>query len=158
MKYFSARKKSELFARTNFIAFFSVLIGKHRTVYCHVFCIWRHVNRVAHPVLSYKRRLSESRCYKLVPWPCLVLPNDKKSFLYTPFSVFIGRSHSISLHKPRIPSKKFNMCDFAASTQAFVANPENACEQWCPYIERRRALLCVLQTHVWKPAFTHHFI
>ena len=31
-----------------------VSIGKHRKVYGEVFCIYRYVNRVAHPVLSYK--------------------------------------------------------------------------------------------------------
>ena len=29
-------------------------IGNNRQVYCEVFCIWRYVNRVAHPILSYK--------------------------------------------------------------------------------------------------------
>ena len=49
--------------------------------------------------------------------------------------------------------QKFNRCDFAASTQAFIVKAGTACEHWCPYIERRRALLCVLLTHVWKPGF-----
>ena len=43
------------------------------------------------------------------------------------------------------------MCDFVASSQAFVAKAVIACDHWCPYILRHRALLCVLLTHVWKP-------
>ena len=38
------------------------------------------------------------------------------------------------------------------SSQAF-ANAGIACEQWCLYIERHPAPLCVLLTHVCKPAF-----
>ena len=38
-----------------------------------------------------------------------------------------------------------------ARRQAFVAKAVIACEHWCPYILRYRALLCVLLTHVWKP-------
>ena len=29
---------------------------------------------------------------------------------------------------------QFNMCDFVASTQAFIAKAKIACEQWCLYI------------------------
>ena len=46
------------------------------------------------------------------------------------------------------------MCDFVASSQAFVAKAEIACDHWCPYILRHRAPLCILLTHVWKPGFT----
>ena len=55
--------------------------------------------------------------------------------------VYIDHSHSISHHKP---SQKFNMCDFVASTQAFVAKAVFACDHWCPYMVRHRALLCVM--------------
>ena len=51
-------------------------------------------------------------------------------------------------------SQKFDMRDFVASTQAFIAEVGIACEHWCSYIKRHRTLLCVLLTHVWKPAFT----
>ena len=64
--------------------------------------------------------------------------------------VSIDHSHSTSRHKP---SQKFNMCDFVASSQALVAKAVIACDHWYPYILRRRALLCVLLTHVWKPGF-----
>ena len=64
--------------------------------------------------------------------------------------VSMDHSHSISQHKP---SQKFNMCDFVASSHAFVAKAVIACDHWCPYILRHRALLCVLLTHVWKPGF-----
>ena len=46
------------------------------------------------------------------------------------------------------------MCAFVESSQAFVAKAVIACVHRCPYIVRRRALLCVLLTHVWKPGFT----
>ena len=65
--------------------------------------------------------------------------------------VSIDHSHSVSQHKP---SQKFNMCDFVASSQAFVAKAVIACDYWCPYILRHRALLCVLLTHVWKPGLS----
>ena len=58
--------------------------------------------------------------------------------------VSIGFSHSISRHGPCIPSQKFNICDFVASTQAFVAKAGIAREHWCLYIERHRVLLCIL--------------
>ena len=69
--------------------------------------------------------------------------------------VSIDHSHSTSRHKP---SQKFNMRDFVASSQAFVAKAVIACDHWCPYILRHRALLCVLLTHVWKPGLTLVFI
>ena len=79
---------------------------------------------------------------------------DRKYFLYPALSVSIGHSHSISRHRPRKPSQKFNMCDFVARSQAFVAKAVIACDHWCPYIVRHRALLCVLLTHIWKPGIT----
>ena len=69
----------------------------------------------------------------------LFFPEDRKSFLCPALSVPIGHSHNISRHKPRIPSQKINMCDFVASTQAFVVKAGIACEDWCPYIESRCA-------------------
>ena len=72
-------------------------------------------------------------------------------FLRCGFSIDL--SHSISRHRPLKPSQKFNMCDFVASSQAFAAKAVIACDHWCPYIVRHRALLCVLLTHVWKPGF-----
>ena len=67
--------------------------------------------------------------------------------------VSIGHSHSISRQRPRKPSQKFNMCNFVASSQAFVAKGGIASDHWCPYIMRHRVPLCVLLTHVWKPGF-----
>ena len=63
-------------------------------------------------------------------------------------SVSIGHSHSISQHKPR----KSSTC--ATLLQAFIAKARIACDHWCLYIERHRALLCILLTHVWKPAYS----
>ena len=77
---------------------------------------WRYVNRVAHPALSQKQRLSEGHCYLFLA--CSFFPEDRK-FLCFALSVPIGRSPSISVHKPRIFLQKFNMCDFIGSTQAF---------------------------------------
>ena len=65
----------------------------------------------------------------------------------------IGSHRSQSQHIAAQVSQKFNMCDFVASTQAFVAKAGIDCDHWCPYIERHRAPSCVLLTHVWKPAF-----
>ena len=80
----------------------------------------------------------------------LFFPEDRKSFLCPASSVSIGHSHSISRHKPRIPSQKFNMCLHA---QAVVAKIGIDCDHWCPYIKRHQAPLCLVVTHVWKPAF-----
>ena len=55
-------------------------IGKHCKVYCEVFCIWRYVNCVAHPVLSYKPQLSESCFYEIVF--CLALLFQKTENLF----------------------------------------------------------------------------
>ena len=70
--------------------------------------------------------------------------------LWSALSVRIGHSHSISRHKPL---QNFNMCDLVANTQVFVAKAGIACDHWCSYIERHRALLCVLLIYVWKQAF-----
>ena len=64
---------------------------------------------------------------------------------------FLGFHRSQSQHKPRTPSEKFNMHDFYASTQAFIAKAGIVCEHWCSYIRTHRAPLCVLLTQVWKP-------
>ena len=55
--------------------------------------------------------------------------------------VSIDHSHSISRHRPHKPSQKFNMCDFVASTQAFVAKAVIVCVHWCPYIVKHRAVV-----------------
>ena len=52
--------------------------------------------------------------------------------------------------------QKFNMCDFVASMQASIAKAAIVSEQWCSYIERHGAPLCVVITHVWKPAFAQY--
>ena len=36
----------------------------------------------------------------------------------------------------------------------FCCEGWDCCEHWSPYIERHRAPLCVLLTHVWRPAFS----
>ena len=41
-----------------------------------------------------------------------------------------------SQHIAAQASQKFNMCDFVASAQVFIAKAKIACEQWSPYIER----------------------
>ena len=134
-----------------------VSIGNHRQVYCEIFCIWRYVNGVTHPVLSWKQRLSESRCYIVVIYSFAFFFRRRKFFFCSALSIPTGHSHSISWHRPRIPSQKFNMCDFVASTQAFIAKAGIACDHWCPYILRHRALWCVLLTHVWKPGLRRQF-
>ena len=91
-----------------------VFIGNHRQVYCEVFCVWRYVNRIAHPVLSQKHR----------PHICLLLSIIKSKvrnnnipkvvcyiFCLELCSLFLlecpallvptGHSHSISRHGPR---------------------------------------------------------
>ena len=88
---------------------------------------------------------------KLFPSLALFYLEHKKPLLYPAFSVSIGRSHSISGHKPRIPSKKFNMYDFYASTQDVLAKAGIVYEHWCLYIGRHRASPCVMLVHVRKP-------
>ena len=68
-------------------------------------------------------------------------------------SCVISSRRSQSQHIAAEASQKFNMCDFFASTQAFVAKAGIVCEWWCSYIERHRVPLYVLLTHVWKPVF-----
>ena len=82
----------------------------------------------------------------------LFFRKTKDIFLYPAFSVSMGCSHSASRHKPCNPSKRSNMCDFDASTQAFVAKTGIVCAHWCAYIGRHQVPPCVLPTHVWKPA------
>ena len=50
-------------------------------------------------------------------------------------SYVIGSHRSQSQHITAQASQKFNMCDFVASMQAFIAKTEIVFEQWCPYIE-----------------------
>ena len=60
-------------------------------------------------------------CYLVL----LFFPYGRKSF-FAAFS--LGRSQSTSRHEPHIPSKKFNMCHFHASTQGFIAKAGIVCE------------------------------
>ena len=69
----------------------------------------------------------------------LFFSEDGKSFLFLALLVSIDHSHSISRHRPRKPSQKFNMCDFVATSQAFVAKAVIVCVHWCPYILRHWA-------------------
>ena len=61
--------------------------------------------------------------------------------LFLALLVSIDHSHSISRHRPRKLSQKFKMCDCVASWQAFVAKAVIACDHWCSYIVRHRALV-----------------
>ena len=70
---------------------------------------------------------------------------DRKSVLFLPLLGSIDHSHSISQHRPRKTSQKFNMCDFVASSQAFVVKAGIDSDHWCPYIVRNRAPSCVLR-------------
>ena len=70
-------------------------------------------------------------------------------------SSVVGFNRSQSQHIAAQASQKFKMCDFVASSQAFVAKAGIDCDHWCPYILRHRALMCVLLTHVWKPGFSY---
>ena len=79
-------------------------------------------------------------------------------FLFLALLASISHSRSISWHRPCKLLQKFNMCNFVASTQAFVSKAVIVCDHWCLYIVRHRALLCVLQTHVWKPAFKYRYV
>ena len=145
----SFTKKSELFARANVFVFLSVSVDNNCQVYCKVFCIWRYVNHVAHPVLNWIYRLCESCCYILLFWALFFFFRRPRFFLCSELSVSTGHNHSISRRRPR----KFNICYFFASVQAFIAKAVIACKQWYPYIERHGTKLFVLLTHVWKPAF-----
>ena len=111
-----------------------VSIDNHRLVYCKVFCIWRHVNSVAHPVFSLYFR--KSTLYFLFLALLFFL---KKIFLCSALLVYIGHSHSILQYRPRKHSQIFNMRRFVASTQAFVAKAGISWEHWYSYIERRCA-------------------
>ena len=64
------------------------------------------------------------------------------------FPVSIGRSHSMSRHKPRIPSEMFNMCDFYANMQVFIAKAGIVFLALVPVYQKASS---VLLTHVWKP-------
>ena len=59
-----------------------VSIGTHRKFYCEVSCIQSYVNCVAHPVLSYKKRLFESRCDKIVPCFALFFRKTESIFCF----------------------------------------------------------------------------
>ena len=74
-----------------------------------------------------------------MPWPCSFNLKHRKHLLYPVLSVSIGCSHSISGH-----SEKFNVCDFHASTQAFLAKTEIVCEHWCSYIYQKASRVAVL--------------
>ena len=124
----------------------AVSISNHRLVSCEVFCIWRHVNRLAPPLFNRKQRLSESVvifsvfCFALF-W------RTENLFGFFALLVSIDHSHSVSWHRPRKPSQKFKMCDFVASSQAFVAKAGIDCDHWRPSIhceacmDRNQALL-----------------
>ena len=135
---FSDGNKLELFDRANAVAFCRFPWATIVLVYCEIFCLWRHVNRAAHPVFNQNNNF----------------PKAVVVFLLHALLVSIYHSHNISRHRPHKPLQKFNMCDFVARSQAFVVKTVIACDHWCPYIVRHRAPLCVLLTHVWKSGFT----
>ena len=88
-----ATNRSCLLART-LLRFAGFHIDNHRLVYCKVFCIWRHVNRVAHPVFHQKYRLSESRRYSFCFWLCSFFSEYRKYF----FSCVVGFYRPQSQH------------------------------------------------------------
>ena len=51
-------------------------------------------------------------------------------------SCIIGSHRSQSQHIAAQASQRFHLCDFVASTHAFIAKARIACEQWCSYIEK----------------------
>ena len=73
-------------------------------------CIYRYVNRTMHPVLSCK----------IVFWPRSFYLEHGKPLLCSAFSVFIGRSHSISGHKPRSPSESSTCVTFMRARWCFL--------------------------------------
>ena len=54
-------------------------------------------------------------------------------------SCVAGFYRSQSQHIAAQASQKLNMCDYVASSQAFVGKAGIAWEHWCPYIVRHRA-------------------
>ena len=66
----------------------------------------------------------------------LALSENIKSFLFFVLLVSMDPSHSISRQRLRKLPQEFNMCDFVASLQAFVAKAGIDCDHWCPYIVR----------------------
>ena len=96
-------------------------------------------------ITTFRTSLLDFFCFELRSF----FRKSEKSFV----SCVIGSHRSLSQHIAAQASQKFNMCDFVSITQAFIAMAEIACEHWCPYVERHRSQLCVLLTHVWKPAF-----
>ena len=75
----------------------------------------------------------------------------QKIFLCPALLVLTGHNHAISWPRPRKPSQKLSMCNFVASSEAFVAKAGIAWEHWWSYIGKHRAPLRDLLTHVWIP-------
>ena len=93
-----------------------VSISNHRLVYCEVFCVWRHVNRVGVLIAHVNRirYLIRNNDFPKVVDIFLVFgfaffQKTKKNFFFA-LLVSIDHSHSISRHRPRKLSQKFNMC------------------------------------------------
>ena len=93
-----------------------VSISNHRLVYCEVFCIWRHVNRVGALIAHVNRirYLIRNNDFPKVVDIFLVFGfaffRKTEIFFFLALLVSIDHSHSISRHRPRKPSQKFNMC------------------------------------------------
>ena len=90
-------------------------------------------------VSCFKSEITAFRNSSLVFFLFLALlffSEDRKSLFFLALLVFIEHSHSISRHRPRKLLQKFNICEFVARSQAFVAKAGIACEHWSLYIVR----------------------
>ena len=120
------------------------LSGLLRGFLCLEVCISRSASGIELKITTFRKSL----LYLFVLSFALFSRKTENIFAFW----VIGSDRSQSQHIAAQALQKLKMCDFFASSHAFIAKAGIACDHWCPYIERHRGLLRVLPTHVWKPS------
>ena len=127
---------------------YCVLSGFHRQqslgllrglLYLEV-CKTRSASGIESEITTFRKSL-----FDIFVLSCALFFSEDRKSLFHAISVPTCHSHSISRHRPR----KSSTCATLLRARRLIAKAGIACEQWCPYIERHRAPLCVLLTHVW---------
>ena len=99
-----------------------------------------------------EKTTSESRYIFLLFSFALFVEGQKIFFV----SCVVGFYRSLSQNNTAHASQAFAKVQHVRLCRVlsgFCCNAGIACEQWCSYIVRHRAPLCVLLTRVWKPGF-----
>ena len=99
--------------------------------------------------MSYKKRLSESRCYKIVFWPCSFFEGQEIISASCVLDFLRSQSQHVAAQASHsLGNVQHVQLSWLLQQRLIV------CERWYSYILRHRAPLRVLLTHVQKAGLT----